>query len=164
MYTIYHIPKRKEWGCTKNLNKRVKDLGYTISDVKETIVLNDLDLAANMERDLNIKYGYGWNSSRDYRLMVKRAIKSNVTQSIKKLKSSSIQGKITGNKNVETGHLKSIAKLGGIATASKQEWKVSSAKGGHTQSQIVRECPHCNKIGKGNAMFVHHFDKCKNKK
>lgn len=25
------------------------------------------------------------------------------------------------------------------------------------------ECPHCNKIGKGSAMYRHHFDRCKEK-
>ena len=161
MYTLYHIPKRKEWGCTKNLNKRVKDLGYTIEDVKETIKAYDLDIAANMEQDLNIRDGYGWNSSRDYRLMVVRGKKANETQSIKKLNAASKQGKLQGDVNVKTGHLKSICSLGGIVSSSKPEWKVSSAKGGVTQSQIIRECPHCGKIGKGNSMLRHHFNKCK---
>lgn len=31
------------------------------------------------------------------------------------------------------------------------------------QSQTIRTCPHCGKIGKGGAMIQWHFDRCKNK-
>ena len=26
---------------------------------------------------------------------------------------------------------------------------------------VERTCPHCQKVGKGNAMFKHHMDRCK---
>jgi len=71
MYYIYHIPKRKEWGCTKFLEKRVKKLGYTISDIDRVILVSDIDKAADMERDLNIEYGYGWHEYCDYRHLIK---------------------------------------------------------------------------------------------
>jgi hypothetical protein len=164
MYILYHIPKRKEWGCCTNLIKRLKKLPFNIYDVETIILESDLDTAADLEAKLNIEYGYGWNSSRDYRRQIKNGYISNETQSEKKLKSSSIQGTILGKNNVESGHLKSIAPAGGRATTSKPEWKVSSAKGGVTQSKIIRECPHCGKVGKGNAMLRHHFEKCKLKK
>jgi hypothetical protein len=164
MYILYHIPQRKEWGCTNNLIKRLKKSPYNIEDVTDVILETDLDTAADLEAKLNIEYGYGWNSSRDYRRQVQRAHKSNETQSVKKIKAASKQGKIQGDENVKTGHLKSICSLGGKTATSKPEWKVSSAKGGVTQSQIVRECPHCGKVGKGNAMLRHHFEKCKLKK
>jgi hypothetical protein len=164
MFTLYHIPKRKEWGCTKNLTKRLKTLSYNIEDISDIILESDINKAADLEKKLNIEYGYGWNSSRDYRLQVKRAYKSNEKQSLKKLKSSSNQGKIIGKTNIETGHLKSICVLGGKVTANKPEWKVSSAKGGFNQSQIIRECNICGKVGKGNAMLRHHFENCKDKK
>lgn len=164
MYTLYHIPKRKEWGCTKNLTKRLKGLTYTIHDVVDVIYENDLDKAADLEAKLNIEYGYGWNSSRDYRRQVERAYKSNETQSIKKLLASSKQGKITGKMMKESGHLKRIAILGGISTTSKPEWKQTSAIGGHTQSQKIHTCPYCGKEGKSNGMYKHHFNNCKLKK
>jgi len=77
MYYVYHIPKRKQWGCTQNLHKRIKRLhyrkGYTINDVEQVITFTDIDQAADAERDLNLKYGYGWNKSRDYRVVITKA-------------------------------------------------------------------------------------------
>ena len=165
MYTLYHIPKRKEWGCTKNFEKRISQLGYQPSDVVETIIETDIDIASELEKELNIRDGYGWNSSRDYRRQVQRAYKANETQSEKKLKASSFQGTIQGNKNVETKHMKRIQSLGGKAVVASDWWKKTSAVGGNTQSQKSYTCPHCGKDGKSNAMFRHHFNNCKlNKK
>jgi hypothetical protein len=161
MYTLYHIPKRKEWGCTKYFEKRISNLGYQLSDVVETIIETDIDIASELEKELNIRDGYGWNSSRDYRLMVKRAYKSNEIQSQKKLKASNLQGIIQGNINKVNGHMAKMQSLGGKATTASDQWKVTSAVGGHTQSQLIHICPHCGKEGKGNAMFQHHFNKCK---
>lgn len=39
-------------------------------------------------------------------------------------------------------------------------WKQQMKNGTHS-SQIIRICPHCNKIGKGSGMKTWHFDKCK---
>lgn len=78
MFYLYHIPKRKQWGCTQNLEKRLKALynkkGYTINDVTQIITFTDLDEAADTERELNLKWGYGWNPSRDYREAIKKAV------------------------------------------------------------------------------------------
>jgi hypothetical protein len=32
---------------------------------------------------------------------------------------------------------------------------------GMKQNHLIHECPHCRKVGKGNVMFVWHFDNCK---
>lgn len=45
----------------------------------------------------------------------------------------------------------------------KQQQKKLLENGVH-HSQIEYHCPHCNKIGKGNTMKKHHFDRCKEKK
>lgn len=74
MFTLYHIPDRKEWGCTKNLKGRLKKLGYTLDDVYETLKVEDKDKAADLERELNIMYGYGWNPSKDYRRVTKMGL------------------------------------------------------------------------------------------
>jgi hypothetical protein len=71
MYTLYHIPKRKEWGCTKNLKRRVKSIGYELSDVVETIEILDKNIAADTEKELNIRDGYGWSERHDYRVVTK---------------------------------------------------------------------------------------------
>ena len=74
MYTLYHIPARKEWGCTKELNRRLKRLGYTMDDVVETIEVSGFNRAAELEKKLNIQYGYGWNDSQDYRRVTKMGL------------------------------------------------------------------------------------------
>lgn len=75
MFTLYHIPKRKEWGCTNNLINRLKTLSYNIQDVSDVIIESDINKAADLERKLNIEYGYGWNSSRDYRIITAKGLK-----------------------------------------------------------------------------------------
>ena len=66
MYKLYHI-KGVKWGCSNQLERRLSAQNYTINDVCEIIEINDLDKASDMERELNIKDGYGWNKSKDYR-------------------------------------------------------------------------------------------------
>ena len=91
MYYLYHIPKRKEWGCTKHLNKRIRNLGYEFSDIDRIITCGNIDMAADMERDLNIEYNYGWSERHDYRVVTKMTIpfnkkaqsKGGITQSSK---------------------------------------------------------------------------------
>jgi hypothetical protein len=58
MYNLYHI-KGVKWGCTnKTAEKRVKEQGYSISDVCEIVQIADINEAADMERQLNIRDGY----------------------------------------------------------------------------------------------------------
>lgn len=163
MYTLYHISERKEWGCTENLNRRLRQLNYKIEDVDRVITCGNVDMAADMERELNIQYNYGWNSSRDYRNAKRNAILSNKFQSKLKLDKSKIQGKILGDSNLINGHMAKIQSLGGKAVVASDWWKETSAIGGHTQSQKIHTCPHCGKEGKSNGMYKHHFDNCKNK-
>ncbi len=70
-YYVYHIQKRQEWGCTTNLNRRLKQLGYSVNDVVEVLSFTNIDEAADTERELNIRDGYGWNTGRDYRNIIK---------------------------------------------------------------------------------------------
>ena len=164
MYYVYHIPKRAEWGCTNNLERRLKQLDYQFSDLDRVITDGNIDKAADMERDMNIEYGYGWNTSRDYRKQLERAYNSNKVQSKLKLKKAKIQGTILGNANLENGHMKKIQSLGGKAVVASDWWKETSAIGGYTQSQKIHTCPHCGKQGKGNGMYKHHFNNCKQNK
>lgn len=69
MYTLYHI-KGIKWGCTNHLRERLHSQGYTESDVYETIVVDDIDIATQMEEDLNKRDGYGWNPSQNYKRVV----------------------------------------------------------------------------------------------
>ena len=68
-------------------------------------------------------------------------------------------------KSLRKGRETQIENKIGMFGYSKEERQALNKKaapiGGFRQSQIIRECPHCGKVGKGNAMFQHHFDKCK---
>ena len=74
MFTLYHIPERKEWGCTNDLDRRLDELNYSYEDLDRVITCGNIDMAADMERNLNIEYGYGWNISQDYRRVLSMAI------------------------------------------------------------------------------------------
>ena len=74
MFYLYHI-KGVKWGCTKNLEKRLKAQGYTINDCDRIITVGNIDKAADMEKELNISHGYKWDSSLDYRRVKQMAIK-----------------------------------------------------------------------------------------
>lgn len=161
MYTLYHIPERKEWGCTENLTRRLRQLKYNIEQIDRIITCGNVDMASELEKTMNIEYGYGWNSSRDYRNAKRNAILSNKNQSKLKLEKSKLRGISLGNSNKLSGKMKIIQSLGGKAVVSSDWWKITSAIGGHTQSQKIHTCPHCGKQGKSNGMYKHHFNNCK---
>lgn len=122
MFTLYHIPKRKEWGCTKNISRRLEKLGYTILDVDKIIEIDNIDKASEMERELNLEYGYGWNESQDYRRVTKMGL---------------IGAKIGGNKNVESGHIhkiqqRSVEVRTGTKHSEESKVKMSLARLGKT--------------------------------
>jgi hypothetical protein len=78
MYTLYHL-KGNKWGMThRTLEERFSDKDYkskglTVNDVCETETYSDEHTAADRERELNIRDGYGWNISQDYRIITKRS-------------------------------------------------------------------------------------------
>jgi hypothetical protein len=156
MYHLYHIPKRKEWGCTKFLENRVKKLGYKMSDVDRVITIDNIDKAAVMEMELNLEYGYGWNKSQDYRRVNKMAVVGGLKQ-----------GPIQGKKNKQSGHLNKICVLGGLKqgpiTGQKNKESGHIINLGLKQAYTQGTCPHCNKSGQLRVMKRWHFDNCKNK-
>ena len=131
---------------TNDLQRRLEQQNYTSAD--EVIEEVDLDKAADLEKELNLKYGYPWNDSQDYRIVSKLRVGMGCNIPIK----DRIKGaKKVGRQNVSSGHLAKIRKIGGRASRLKA-------------NNIEHKCPHCSKIGKGPAMFRYHFDKCKEKK
>ena len=75
-YTLYHIRGHK-WGMTKTTLKErfhggdyIKK-GLTINDVCETEIYYDEDVASDREKELNLRDGYPWNDSNDYRVICK---------------------------------------------------------------------------------------------
>ena len=70
-YTLYHI-KGVKWGCTQQpIKTRLKQQGYTLDDLYEKILEDDVDNASELEKELNIRDGYPWNNSQDYRVIAK---------------------------------------------------------------------------------------------
>jgi len=145
MFTLYHIPGKK-WGMTaQKLQRRLWQQNIKLSEVSNIITCGNLDMAADMERDFNIRDGYGWNESRDYR---------NITKNRKCSWSAEdrLKGALKGGKSaVESGQLKSICSMGG---------KIGGKIAGKISSQIERVCPNCNRSGRGNR-FVSHIKNCK---
>ena len=122
MYTLYHIPKRKEWGCTTNLEKRLERLNYTHNDLDRVITVADIDKAAAMEKQLNLEYGYGWNKSQDYRRVIKVGLSG---------------AKKGGDKNKESGWIydfqkRSVEARTGTTHTIETIQKISSARLGQT--------------------------------
>ena len=143
MYSLYHI-KGVKWGCSNRLNERLLDQNYTLNDVCEVIEIDDVDMASNMEKELNIRDGYGWNKSKDYRRVLTMVDKA----------------KGLGAKT----QIENKVGMYGYSVEERRELNTKSApKGGMAQSQVIRKCPHCGKVGKGNGMFCYHFDKCRYK-
>jgi hypothetical protein len=70
MFTLYHI-KGIKWGCTNNLKERLRAQGFTEDDVCETIMVNDIATATQMEEQLNKRDMYGWNPSQNYMRVVR---------------------------------------------------------------------------------------------
>jgi 3-oxoacyl-ACP reductase-like protein len=144
MYTLYHI-KGKKWGLTEQkLERRLWQQKMSLNDVSNIITCGNIDMAADMERDLNIEYGYGWNESRDYRNIIKNR-KCNFTNSDR------MKGAYKGGKSaILSGQLLSVCSIGG-----KNGGKIA----GKIQSQKEYICPNCNRKGRGNR-FVSHIKHC----
>lgn len=145
MFTLYHI-QGKKWGMTRQqLKRRLWQQNLKINDVADVITFDNLEVAADMERELNIRDGYGWNESRDYRNITKNR-KCSWTNDDR------LKGALKGGKSaVESGQLMSICSMGG---------KIGGKIAGKISSQIERVCPNCNRSGKGNR-FVSHIKNCK---
>ena len=64
-FTLYHI-KGKKWGCAINIQNRLSQQGYDISDTHEIKKVIGIINASNLEEKLNTDYGYPYNSSQSY--------------------------------------------------------------------------------------------------
>lgn len=144
MYTIYHIPGKK-WGMTaQKLERRLWQQNVKLSELANVITCGNLDMAADMERELNIEWGYGWNESRDYRNIVKnRKCSWTYEQRLEGAKKG-------GRTAVISGQLQSITSSGG---------KIGGKIAGKLQSQIERICDKCGRKGIGNR-FLNHIKNC----
>ena len=135
MYYLYHI-KGVKWGCTKNLEQRLKKQGYSITDCSNIITIGNIDKASDMERELNLQYGYKWIESQDYRIITK-------AQTNVKKESRSKGGINAFVTNTKKGNMKEFYSKGGLAITS-----------------VIKECPYCSKQIKQPAIYM-HIKKCK---
>jgi hypothetical protein len=146
MYYLYHI-KDVKWGCTKNLESRLKKQGYTMMDCDRVITVSGLDKAADMEKELNISHGYPWNDSVDYRVIIKAG-----------------ELAYKNKQRVWNGYLPKYEQcaLGGYITGKKKGFKQQKArKNNVAKINIYRTCPHCNLTSRGVAYFRYHGNNCK---
>jgi len=67
-YTIYHIPGIKI-GCSKRIENRIKEQKFNEYEILE--VHNDINIASEREKELNLQYGYEWIDTQDYRVLDK---------------------------------------------------------------------------------------------
>ena len=147
MYTIYHIEGVKI-GCSVNPKRRVKDQGYSAFQVLE--VHDDIKVASERERELQIEYGYGRDSNALYHQSANMC-KFNTFEG--RSKAGKIGGKIGGKKAVDSGQLASIRTF------------ESCSKGGKTAikkvNSIERTCPYCSKTMNCGTYGRWHGQKCK---
>ena len=142
-----------------DLQRRLNQQGYKIDDVCEVIEEENLDKAADLEKELNLKYGYPWDDTQDYRVLIKLAPMGAQVSGRKCAKNGHMKrmAKLAGDKNVESGWAYELGKMQGK----------KNAESGHLDrirtNNVEHKCPHCNKIGKGPPMFRWHFDNCKKK-
>ena len=146
MYQLYHI-KGVKWGCSKNLVKRLKSQGYTLTDAYEIIEISDLDEAADMEKELNIRDGYPFRDDQDYRVIL----------------------------NAGKHSYKNKKRVGPIGTFTKQDCELGGYIAGTYPTEKAREarrtnmnklneyktCPYCNIYARGIGYNRYHGDKCK---
>lgn len=106
MYYIYHIEGVKI-GCTKNPKRRiVKQQGFKKYEILESH--EDIEIADERERLLNIQYGYGWNPSQSYRRITTAA--------------SIEQKREGGNCHIKSGHIIKLGKEEGNKRKISGEW------------------------------------------
>lgn len=124
MFYLYHI-KGVKWGCSKQLSIRLKNQGYTLNDVCEIVEQSDINIASDLEKQWNIRDGYGWNDSQDYRIIVKAAVLGGKKQ-----------GTIRGKHNVDSGHLDKIRKLASSKSAREKAVKNTDYKKIATNNEV----------------------------
>jgi hypothetical protein len=131
MYYLYHI-KGIKWGCTDNLERRLKRQGYKISEIDRLITTPNIGIADALEKELNDEYGYK-NQHQSYITTIRKSVKGGQS-----------------NKHAITTLLK-YRHLGGQTSIKSEK---------HNSKQKYK-CPHCSKEGNGLPMLRWHMDNCK---
>jgi hypothetical protein len=147
MYYLYHI-KGVKWGMTNDLKRRLYQQGYNLSDVCEIIEKQNIDEGADLEKELNIKYGYPWRDDQDYRNIYNAAMKA-------------LETEYQRNRYY---FKKSECQRGGITTGNMKTHKQQRARRNNMKKlNIYKTCPYCNTTTRGAAYNRWHGENCKKK-
>jgi hypothetical protein len=152
-YYIYHIPGVKI-GCTTDLAKRMQDQGFTNWEI---LWQQDGDyefgwIAGENEIELQKLYDYKVDTV-NYQISRQNRFKFDGSQRTHNLtfEDRSKGGSTSGKNNVESGHLRSIAHLGGSANTLKQQearkinGQLNYSMGAKASSNKIFECPECGR-------------------
>jgi hypothetical protein len=140
-YYIYHIPGLK-YGCTQKYPERPASQS-NIYELIETH--NDIMIASEREKELNLQASYFWDDTQYYFKMVSMGSKGALSQL-----NDGIHNLQKGYGNKKFRHSKED---------QSNAAKIGNALPTHVNKQ-KSECPHCNKIGNYIAMRRWHFDNC----
>lgn len=77
---------------TENLIRRLKQQGYGVADCCEFEYYDDMNLAADREKELNLKFNYPWSDAQDWRRVYKM-VKASLSPKAMKNRSKSQTGK-----------------------------------------------------------------------
>jgi hypothetical protein len=127
-YYIYHIAGVKI-GCTINPKKRVREQSFDSYSILEEHT--DVYIASDREQELQKQYGYPVDIIPYWK-----------TIKMPTFKSRSKGGKISGKKNVESGHLASIRTFESRSKGGKIGGKHHSPNGGKIQGKKNVESGH----------------------
>jgi hypothetical protein len=139
-YYIYEIPGVKI-GCAWNVKRRVKGQGYTNYKILEHH--NDIMEASKREIELQRKYGYKVDKIPYY-----KSVSNFTTEGCRKA------GKISGKKNVESGHIASLGKkygkINGKKAAESGQLASIASLGGKIGGKKNKESGQIAALGKAN--------------
>ena len=124
-WTLYHI-KGVKWGCTNRLIYRLKEQGYTLDDVFETIEYDDIQTASEREEEFNIRDGYGWNKSQNYIRVYEAGRRRGPFKKSEYTKG----GESTGNKMKAEGKIQTLGSKWGKINGMKRAKGVIAMKEG----------------------------------
>jgi hypothetical protein len=145
-------------GTTSTLERRIKEQGQTEYEILEEHTC--IYKVSDRELELQKEYGYKVDTTPYY-----KTINAHTKESRSK------GGTISGNGNIESGHLASLrtpehqkkaGSAGGKIAKESGQWLEAVTKAWETNSKIVK-CNYCDKEGTKLIMSRWHFDNCKHK-
>ena len=131
-FYLYHI-KGKKWGCSMDVERRLKEQGFSKDDTEEIKEVIGIEVADKLEKELNLSHGYPFNHTQSYLRVIYRNLnkdksvfqtqefKQKISDSAKKMwESDEFRKKHSEslNKVMQTSEYKEK-----ISNASKKKWE-----------------------------------------